>query len=519
MSKSRLVVGVSFDALNAIFYHADGSGTTILSTSDPRTAPLITEAMDAQSRGDIANLVFSEEDVVSYYESFNRQNKKGYRLFKMASRFLSRFWKAGEANEVSFPAVGTDCPLLNTGNPFVPETTEVSGDKGEPLPVTSLERALNLDQGTLKEPDMVGADETIVVVDNEGNALPYMERLLTQFAEAFTSQDTSGLEALIERLLAVDEARQHSVEDALTFIQRSDMRITTKGDLIGYKALRKIMNGKDLFAELGVDTASSDIYADAYTGRVVQRIGTLVQVNESLIDLNRRNECSSGLHIARRRYLSSWRQDACFLVLLKPEDIYTVPHGDPNKVRVRAYQILHKLSSDQYSELLRDRPFTDSPTDGVEGGQVLATLLAGNYPDVTEVVTINGSHGADLSAEVLVETKTEEDTAKVAVEEGTQAVAGISDVDVGQDRQRPQVAPNKRIKPSAVNKKVVKKPVSNRDKAALIMKRVNAHSSLMSRRDAAKELQALKRKAKVTWKALGLSDREIEKVTNLLNNK
>lgn len=517
MSKSRLIAGVSLDALNAIFYHADGSGTTILSTSDPRTEPLILEMVAAQKRGDVANLIFAEEDIVSYYESFNRRNKSGLRLFKVASRLLSKFWKDGGKHEVPFPAIGVDCPLnIPVPAPAVPLTPspEPIEDQSNQVPVTQLEKALGLDNGSLRAPDMVTTEDVIVAVDENGQALPYMERLLTQFAEAFHTDDTTGVEVLIKRLMAVDDSRNHSVEDALTFIQRSDMRITVKGDLIGYKALREASNLlHESFEKMGAKATKGTVYVDAYSGKVVQRIGTLVQVNQELIDLNRRNECSNGLHVARRRYLRSWRQDACFLILLAPEDIFTVPHGDPNKVRVRAYQLLHKLTDEQYSRLLNDRPFTDDGDE--EAKKVLGALLAGNYPDKTETVTINGQMGGSLHVEIHTETEVQ----GVETDETTETATGIQDVEVGEERVRPQVAQDQRVKVGAINKAVsAKAPLTNADKAKALVKRMTAHTSRNDRETAAKELHALKRKAKVSYKKLGLSDREIETLQKLLGN-
>ncbi|MEL2330844.1 hypothetical protein, partial [Klebsiella pneumoniae] len=60
-------------------------------------------------------------------------------------------------------------------------------------------------------------------------------------------------------------------------------------------------------------------YRDIHSQKVPQSVGTLVCMNESLVDPDRRNECSNGLHVARRQYLGNFSGNVCVLAKVAPE--------------------------------------------------------------------------------------------------------------------------------------------------------------------------------------------------------
>ena len=134
-------------------------------------------------------------------------------------------------------------------------------------------------------------------------------------------------------------------------------------------------------------------YVDCHSGNVQQGANVEVRMDESLVDPNRRNECSNGLHVARRQYLGSFGGDVCFLGSLAPEDVVAVPNYDANKMRVCAYQLHFLLSAEDFRHVKANRPFTAD----MEIAKKLAIILAGNQPPVTHMVTIGSSKGGDLT--------------------------------------------------------------------------------------------------------------------------
>lgn len=131
-------------------------------------------------------------------------------------------------------------------------------------------------------PDDTAEDTIIAVVGDK--IIPGMELIKSQFGRAAKMGSVQGVENFLKRLSTVIESRSHSVEDLLKFMERADLPIADDGTIIIYKVLNK----------------QGDRYVDCHTGRVQQWVGAYVCMDPSLVDHNRSNECSNGLHVARR---------------------------------------------------------------------------------------------------------------------------------------------------------------------------------------------------------------------------
>src|SRR5690606_843747 len=125
------------------------------------------------------------------------------------------------------------------------------------------------------------------------------------------------------------------------------------------------------------------------TRRVKQRIGSFVHMDENLVDPNRRNECSNGLHVARRGYVGNFNGDAIVLAKVRPEDVIAVPEYDANKMRVCGYHIVAELTPAQYEAINQNRPITDA----AGGGELLAKVIAGDHIGIIEKVKITEHMG------------------------------------------------------------------------------------------------------------------------------
>lgn len=112
---------------------------------------------------------------------------------------------------------------------------------------------------------------------------------------------------------------------------------------LGYKYLDRYQNSKDIFV-------------DCHTRKIQQKVGSVVKMDIEAVDPNRAVDCSYGLHVASYDYLKDFGGDILALVLVRPEDIISVPESDTAKIRVCKYQILTvldnnegKLSNDEIS--------------------------------------------------------------------------------------------------------------------------------------------------------------------------
>lgn len=243
-------------------------------------------------------------------------------------------------------------------------------------------------QGRIKEDSgetikQHGADEEehtiIAVVGNGDNAkiIPGMEKIKSQFGRAAKLGSTKGVEAFLARLASVIENRGHSVEDLLKFMERADTPIADDGSIVIYK----ILNRK-----------GDKEYLDCHSGNVTQFVGAYVCMDEKMVDPNRRNECSNGLHVARRGYLREFSGNVCVLAKLAPEDVIAVPQYDANKMRVCGYHIIAELSPAMFQSVKQNSPITTSE----EGRQLLAKALAGDHIRITHEVRITGSKGGGV---------------------------------------------------------------------------------------------------------------------------
>lgn len=314
-------------------------------------------------------------------------------------------------------------------------------------------------------------DETVVAVVN-GNIVPSVEKVENQIARACSTGSTKGMEAFLKRAASVSKERQHSVEDLMTFVQKSDLPIAEDGCIIAYKILKQSDKG---------------FFVDKHTSRVKQAVGDLVTINPSLVDTDRNVECSAGLHIARRSYISTFYSpgDKCTLIKLAPEDVITVPHNDPNKVRVLGYHILAELSEDMIQNLYHNYPITNC-----EGGvDLLDKAIQGDFPEPEYKVTVNGDMGRDVVREKIVYKKTKPNHKE---EKKTISKAAKPMNDDGIEYVGTVVDPNEVVKKVAVSQK---------DLAQALYKKV-----LDGDAEAKKLLQELKKRSKKSYAALGITD-------------
>lgn len=178
---------------------------------------------------------------------------------------------------------------------------------------------------------------------------------------------------------------ESSREDALKFIRNQDIRITSLGNLIMYRGIvsvgepdkelskfvsteyfkvkkwkkspanycvleedgeyslgkinseddgRKISKGnlQELYNNLG--SLEENRYTDAHTYSMDIRIGAVYSIPEEEVDVDSRQDCSSGLHVGSRSFGIGSFGDTKVLCLVNPAKIRSVPIYDGNKMRV-----------------------------------------------------------------------------------------------------------------------------------------------------------------------------------------
>ena len=372
------IVGAAIDTKKLTLYRDNGE-TIVIEQGDQRIRKILDHVVpEIKSQGwSVVDLSFRNE-----YQDVEEKTNGLIRFFRVAKKKLSQLF-----SEELTPGV--------VGN------TNVQVE--QPPVVDKIALAVEEIMANAKPAhsnDAVPPHETIVaVVGNK--VLPDVQYLSAQVTHAVTTNNSEGLENFMKRAATVASERHHSVQDLMRFMERGDLPLANDGSIIVYKVLRRA--GTSMATKYPTMTM-----VDCHTGKVPQGVGVEVRMDPSLVDPNRRNECSNGLHIARRAYIKSFNGDVCVLARIRPEDVIAVPSEDANKMRVCAYEILATLSNTQYEQLRKNKPITEL----FDGKALLAMAIAGGFPPPHTRVVISGQMGSDISVEKLTKLPSDEVLAK-----------------------------------------------------------------------------------------------------------
>lgn len=407
------------------------------------------------------------------------------KLFRVAKKFVQHIFSEAPPAEqtigtvpVAKAAVVEEEATKAVPTPVVP-TTKV-GTAAQEI----LSKAQSVSDKNYTNDETTSEDTIIAVVQNdkgEDVIIPGMEHLQQHFALALKLGSMEGVQNFLRRISGVIDKRGHSIDDLLRFMSKNDMPIADDGCLVAFKTLnRRGSHGAD--------------YVDIHSGRVVQRVGSKVFMAESMVDPNRRNECSNGLHIARRAYVGGFRGNSGVMTLVKvaPEDAIAVPQYDGSKMRVCGYHIVADVPAEDHATVFSNRPLgKDSKT-----ARLLGAVIKGQHIGIIEHVEIGGYKGTNLKITKIGSEAQNRKETEAALELGKTAepVASLDDEKNG-------------AKPALTNIDV--------QAAATKVAEVKAQTNTTAGKaralfDAGKldELRAFKKGAKKSYAALGFSAEE-----------
>ena len=359
-------------------------------------------------------------------------------------------------------------------------------------------------------------ESTIVAVLEDGTVIPDMENLDLQLRHtAEKLGNPAGIIKFFERVSKVQ--RGHSVKDLLKFMEKGELPIADDGSILVYKRLNS--------------TNVPGVFVDCHSGKVKQRVGSHVFMEEALVDPNRSRDCSNGLHVARRDYLNSFSGDVTVLAKLAPEDVIAVPHSDARKLRAKGYFIIAQLSSEDAQNVCSNQKLTDT--------NLLGNAVAGNHSPILETVQITERlggglivtpvHGkaefisdAALSAEPL---RTEEDLVEEnkSVDARELGLKASGDQFFSPEEQAAMTegdaeAPTlDEAKAEVVEKFVAKLPAQNLSKVEQLVQDFEDASTPESKLTTALALVGHKKTVKKSWTALGVSIKVADDATTRAN--
>ena len=493
MSQLTRIVAIVLNTRLMTVYKEDGT-SVVYAQGDPRIRRLIDTATPLLTANGYADVDLSEGGEQQYAD-FEKKSGGLVRFFRVAKQKIADFFTAGEVGEPMKPTIMGNVPIPVPAK--TPEALKEALDDlmAHAIPATSPEfneagldiqqNIVEADGHTPKSHSSSEAEDTIMAMVGD-TVVPGVELIKSQFTRAVKLGSTEGVKRFLERIGTVINERKHSIDDLLKFMERGDMPIADDGTIIIFKVLRK---------------HPEDGYVDCHTRKVAQYIGTKVQMDPALVDHDRANECSNGLHVARRGYISSFSGDVCVMAKLAPEDVIAVPRYDANKMRVCAYHIIMELTPAQYSLLNQNKPITDDR----KGKIMLAKAIAGQHVGTLRTTTIRGQQGTDLVYSHRSPTGPDVNIAikNMSVAEPAKELAPVEALENPEKEYRAPVLDPKRIA-QEVTKAMNSNP-TYRDQIRELLPNIKDAETLA-------KILALKKASKKSWAVLGLTPKEIKAI-------
>lgn len=357
MAKIRIAAAIG--SQHGITLYLEDGREENLPTTSWRTKAILDEVLERLARGEIVEVDLDNYSIEARVE---KETNGVVRFAKKTKSFVKSLF--GKKDDVD-----TEIVLVSPPDPVKPAVAAA------PAAPAKVEAPVKKEEET----------ELVAIVTDkktgEETVIPGVAALEKHVEAAVLAGNTVGLQAFMERLAQMQKKRAHTVKELMRFMERGDLPIADDGCIVAYKVLKT------------KDHSNKGLFVDCHSGRVEQRVGSKVMQDESLIDQNRRNECSTGLHIARRGYLGSFSGDIITIVKVAPEDVVAVPDYDANKMRAAAYHIVGLIPPGLHGVLRSNKPMTSN----TEAAKILADVIAGRHIGVTEHVRITAAKGGSFT--------------------------------------------------------------------------------------------------------------------------
>ena len=332
----------------------------------------------------------------------------------------------------------------------------------------------------------VKEDEVVVAVTNNG-VIPGVENLHRHLRQSAKLKDYKGFTKFLERLAPVIKDRLHSVEDLMKFMETAELPIADDGSILFLKRL-KYKGTED----------GKRIFVDCHSGNIRQWVGCKVQVREDLVDPDRRQDCSNGLHVASMSYIRSFGGDVTILGKVAPEDVFAVPQYSTNKMRVSAYHIITELPEEERNNVNNGIYLSKTEV----GKKLLNDAIVGNHSSPTTLIMVGGHRGTNLKYTNLTSGSVEQ-FRTVASKEALNMEESLNEAVAAEPVKATDLKP--------VNKKA---PTVKEQIQELIKEFLNA-TTLEDKLAAADLLVEMRGKARKPWAALGVGSDVVSKIADV----
>ena len=131
---------------------------------------------------------------------------------------------------------------------------------------------------------------------------------------------------------------KRAVDELYGFLEKNSLPITPDGHFLAYKRVR-------------------GDYTDCHTGTMDNSIGRVVEMERNMVDDNRDNTCSAGLHFCSHSYLQSFSGERTVIVKIDPADVVSIPSDYNNaKGRTCRYEVIGEVERDAKDDVEFTKP-------------------------------------------------------------------------------------------------------------------------------------------------------------------
>lgn len=119
-----------------------------------------------------------------------------------------------------------------------------------------------------------------------------------------------------------------SVNELYGFLEANNLPITPDGHFLAYKKVR-------------------ENYTDVHSGKFDNSVGMVCEMERNLVDDNKDNTCSAGLHFCSQEYLKHFGGERLVIVKINPRDVVSIPTDYNNsKGRTCRYEVVGEVGLD-----------------------------------------------------------------------------------------------------------------------------------------------------------------------------
>jgi hypothetical protein len=166
-------------------------------------------------------------------------------------------------------------------------------------------------------------EDGVILMDGE----PVSDALIVRYRFMIENDfPLEGFKLFVQNLAQNPSA--DSRKDLYGFLEACTLPITEDGYFLAYK-------------RVNMD------YTDCHSRTFDNHVGKIVEMPREKVNSNRREVCSTGLHVCSRSYLGHYSGDRIVVVKVNPKDVVSVPIDYNNaKMRVCRYEVVSELKSE-----------------------------------------------------------------------------------------------------------------------------------------------------------------------------